>query len=131
MQPYPEVLPPPLDPTPSEQPPTPPIATGYAGTPIGIVVTVGVAILMVNCCVMAAVYYQRDKLKIRDLFAKRFGRGTDGEGGDEEAVSEAHSVASSMKSERRSRRSRSDYEVRVWPLVFFFVEFTFKFLPHA
>lgn len=41
-------------------PPPPPVT---AGTPISIVILVGICILIVNCCAMGGVYYQRDKIR--------------------------------------------------------------------
>lgn len=42
--------------------PPPPVA---AGTPISIVILVGICILIVNCCAMGGVYYQRDKIRLQ------------------------------------------------------------------
>ncbi|XP_076055027.1 uncharacterized protein LOC143033450 isoform X2 [Oratosquilla oratoria] len=54
---WPEELPKSSEPTPSTSPPV------YAGTPISIVILVGICIMFINCFAMAGVYYQRDKLR--------------------------------------------------------------------
>ncbi|XP_069987680.1 uncharacterized protein [Penaeus vannamei] len=107
--------PPPPPPPPSVQhetanpsgPPPPPV---YAGTPISIVILVGIAILFINCCAMGAVYYQRDKIKFQSKFLRRFRRGNT-EADEEECASEAPSLSASAKGERKRKKSRSDYEV--------------------
>ncbi|XP_042891084.1 uncharacterized protein LOC122265736 [Penaeus japonicus] len=110
-------VPPPPPPPPEHQgtqsPSGPPPPPGYAGTPISIVILVGIAILFINCCAMGAVYYQRDKIKFQSKLLRRnfgFGRGNSEED-EEECVSEAPSLGASSKGERKRKKSRSDYEV--------------------
>lgn len=97
-----ETMPPDTEPSPT--PPT------YAGTPISIVILVGICILFINCCAMGVVYYQRDKIKYQSNLLKKtfFSRKTDD---SEERVSDAPSSSAMKERKHRKRENKSDYEV--------------------
>ncbi|KAK7084783.1 hypothetical protein SK128_028168 [Halocaridina rubra] len=91
-------------PAPSPTPPT------YAGTPISIVIVVGIVILFINCCAMGGVYYQRDKIKQQSALLKRAFFSRKSEDSDE-GVSDAPSSSAMKERKHRKKESKSDYEV--------------------
>ncbi|KAG7167066.1 Neuroligin-1-like 2 [Homarus americanus] len=89
--------------------PTPPPPV-VAGTPISIVIVVGICILFINCCAMGGVYYQRDKIRHQSRLLRKTLRPRKAED-SEERVSDAATSTTQKERTHRKKGSRSDYEV--------------------
>ncbi|XP_071527712.1 neuroligin-4, X-linked-like [Panulirus ornatus] len=98
-----EVAPPSTEATPT---PSPPAA---AGTPISVVILVGICIIIVNCCAMGGVYYQRDKIRHQSRALRRNLRSRKAEDSEEKA-SDAPSPSAQRKPLKKEG-SMSDYKV--------------------
>ncbi|XP_071520112.1 uncharacterized protein [Panulirus ornatus] len=94
--------------TPAPPPTSAPPAA--AGTPISIVILVGIFILFVNCCAMGGVYYQRDKIRHQSRLLRRNLRPRKAED-HEERMSEASSTRTAREKSPKKKGSRSDYEL--------------------
>ncbi|XP_045597861.2 uncharacterized protein [Procambarus clarkii] len=97
----------PMYPAPPPPPPPPPAA---AGTPISIVILVGIAILFINCCAMGGVYYQRDKIRHQSRLLRKTLRPRKAEDSDEK-VSDVTASNTAKDKSHKKKGSRSDYEV--------------------
>ncbi|KAK8724046.1 hypothetical protein OTU49_011414, partial [Cherax quadricarinatus] len=99
-----------LQPSPTHPPTPPPTPQVTAGTPISIVILVGIAILFINCCAMGGVYYQRDKIRHQSRLLKKNLRPRKADDSEERVSETAASSVSKIKSHRK-KGSRSDYEL--------------------
>lgn len=91
-----------------ETPSPPPVA---AGTPISIVILVGICILIVNCCAMGGVYYQRDKIRLQSRLLRNSLRPRRSDDSDDKAQETPQEEVKKEKSFKKEKSSNNSFEL--------------------